>query len=76
VTGVAQRAKRQKDGETMEVDVLVTNGDDVVLIEAKSTLSVGDVKDHLQRLRTFPHFFPEYATHHVFGAVAGCLTVE
>lgn len=76
VTGVAQRVKRQKNGETMEIDVLATNGEYAVLVEAKSTLGVDDVKEHLARLGKFSQFFPEYKDHKVIGAVAGIVIDE
>ena len=69
---VSQRAKsRLDDGRNMEIDILVTNSDSVVLVEVKSTLTVEDVRDHLDRLEQFKEFFPEYREKRVLGAVAG-----
>jgi len=71
VDKISQRVKARKNGRFMEIDVLAINQGYVVLIEAKSTLSVDDVNEHLQNLRGFKFFFPEYADRKVVGAVAG-----
>ena len=54
----SQRVIAQKGGENMEIDVLCVNDEDVLAIEVKSTLSVDDVKEHIERLRSFKRFFP------------------
>ncbi|CAN2042769.1 hypothetical protein GMMP15_910040 [Candidatus Magnetomoraceae bacterium gMMP-15] len=41
-----------------------------------STLSVDNVNDHLERLKKFKHFFPEYINKKVVGAVAGIVVDE
>ena len=60
----------------MEIDLLAHNGDVAVLVEVKSTLSVNDVKVHLQQLADFKTFFPEYADRKLYGAVAGIVIEE
>ncbi|MBF0349137.1 MAG: DUF3782 domain-containing protein [Magnetococcales bacterium] len=74
---VHQRIKANlDDGRTMEIDILVVNTDAVVLVEVKSTLTVADVRDHLERLAQFKEFFPRYGDCRVMGAVAGIVTEE
>ena len=68
---VYPRAEAHKQGETIEIDVLAVGEEHVVMVEVKSTLSVDDVKEHLQELGRFKAFFPEYADRKVLGAVAG-----
>ncbi len=68
---VSRRVLKRKDGDTLEIDVLVVNLGHVVMVEVKSSLRVGDVKELLEDLRRFRHFFPEYADHQLHGAVAG-----
>lgn len=68
---VLQRVKNKLDGETMEIDVLVTNQDHALVVEVKSRLSVQDVKDFIEDLHNFRRFFPEYTQKHLYGAVAG-----
>jgi hypothetical protein len=71
VIGSGQRVKRQIGGETMEIDILLTNGDAVIIVEVKTTLKVSDVKEHIEkRLIPFKRFFPEYRDKKVYGAVA------
>ncbi len=71
VDTVTQRMRRQRNGQHMEIDVLVLSHDDVVLVEAKSTLGIDDVSEHLERLAQFKAFFPEYGQRRLLGAVAG-----
>jgi len=68
---VSQRVKKRRDGDTLEIDVLVVNAGHVVLVEVKASLGVEDVREFLEDLRQFRVFFPEYADHQVHGAVAG-----
>ncbi len=67
----SQRVTSHKGGEEMEIDVLCINEEDVLAIEVKSTLSVDDVNEHIERLNNFKRFFPEYKDKNVLGAVAG-----
>ena len=73
---IYQRAKAHKKGETMEIDILGVNSPYVVLIEAKSTLGADDVKEHMERLKDFKRFFPEYSDKKAIGAVAGIVIDE
>ena len=76
VDTVYQRVKKHKNGDEIEIDILALNGDYAVLIEAKSTLGLDDVKDHIESLCKFKSFFPEYADRKVIGAVAGIVIDE
>lgn len=76
VDRVFQRVKAYKDGEGMEIDILAVDKEYAVLIEAKSSLSVEDVKEHIKRLRSFKKLFPEYRDRKVVGAVAGIVIEE
>ncbi len=76
VEKVSQRIKIHKNGDTMEIDIMVINREYVVLIEAKSTLSVENINEHLENLARFKSFFPEYADRKVIGAVAGIVIDE
>jgi len=71
VIGISQRVKRSKNGDGIEIDLLAINGEYAILIEAKSTLGVDDIKEHIERLGKFAAFFPEYQDRKVIGAVAG-----
>jgi hypothetical protein len=76
VDTVYQRVKRFSDEEGIEVDVMVVGRDYAVLIEAKSTLQVEDVNDHLERIVKFRRLFPEYKDKKVIGAVGGIVIDE
>ena len=76
VDRVYQRVKAHKNGGGLEIDILAVDGEHAVLLEAKSTLGVDDVREHLERLEKFKLFFPEYADRRVIGAVAGIVIDE
>ncbi len=68
---VSQRVKKRLNGETLEIDVLVTNENHVLVVEVKSSLGVNDVKELQSDLNKFRQFFPEYSQKQLYGAVAG-----
>jgi len=65
-----------KNGEEMEIDILAIDKEYAVLIEAKSTLKIEDINDHLENLGKFKRFFPEYGDRKVVGAVGGIVIEE
>ena len=71
---ISQRVKTKLDGgRSMEIDVLVVNNKAAVLVEVKSTLTVSDVQDHIEDMKQFKDFFPQYKKYRVMGAVAGMI---
>ncbi len=68
---VSQRVKKRLDGKTLEIDVLVTNENHVLIVEVKSSLGVNDIKEMIEDLGKFRTFFPEYFQKQLYGAVAG-----
>jgi hypothetical protein len=73
---VHRRTFAERDGDAMEVDLLVVNDTDVVVIEVKSELTVADVNEHLERLARFKKLFPHYRAFKVMGAVAAMVTPD
>ena len=73
---VFRGAYAERDGDAMEIDLLVVNSVDVVLVEVKSELKADDVKEHISRLERFKKLFPQYAGFRVMGAVAGMVVAE
>lgn len=73
---VFPRAYAERDGDAMEIDLLVVNGTDATLIEAKSELRIDDVREHLARLPRFKKLFPQYAAFRIMGAVAATVVPE
>ena len=68
---VQQSITAKRDGEQLEIDLLVVNNENVVVIECKSNLSVEDVNDHLERLEKVKRLLPRYNNCKVLGGVAG-----
>ncbi|MFO1433330.1 MAG: hypothetical protein U1F76_25075 [Candidatus Competibacteraceae bacterium] len=67
---LARNVQAKRNGQAMQVDLMVMNDDTVILVEVKSALSVDDVNEHLQRLAGFKTVFPRYTDARVMGAVA------
>ncbi|MFM7578475.1 MAG: DUF3782 domain-containing protein, partial [Microcystaceae cyanobacterium] len=53
---VSQRVKKRLEGQTLEIDILVTNENHVLVVEVKSSLGVGDVKALSADLSLFRQF--------------------
>ena len=68
---VQQSITAKRDGEQLEIDLLVVNNENVVVIECKSNLSVDDVNEHLERLEKVKRLLPRYNNCKVLGGVAG-----
>ncbi len=60
----------------IQVDLLVINGDEAVVIECKSKLSVDDVNEHIKRIEKFKRFWPEYKHFRLAGAVAAMVAPD
>ena len=57
-------------GERWELDIVVANGNEVVVVEVKTTLKLNDVKDFQKQLKLFTKLVPEHKGKKVYGAVA------
>jgi hypothetical protein len=73
---VHQNIVVKRDGEGIEIDLLVVNNKDVVAIECKSNLSVDDVNEHLERLDKIKRLIPDHKDKRITGAVAGMVIPE
>ncbi len=60
----------ERDGEAIEVDLMVVNETEVVAVECKNKLSVDDVDEHLARLARLRRLLPRYREARLMGAVA------
>ena len=65
-----RRTGRDSQGEKIEVDMTLVNGNTIVVIEVKTTLKVEDVLWHLDKLGRFKEAFKEYAGWNVQGGLA------
>ncbi|MCY4644005.1 MAG: hypothetical protein OXB88_05250 [Bacteriovoracales bacterium] len=70
VQGTSQRIKKFFEGQEHEFDILVHNGDELVVIEVKTTLKVEKVDHFIGKLKNFKKAFSEYADKKIYGAVA------
>jgi hypothetical protein len=62
---------RQNYGERRwEFDIVAINGEEVVVVEVKTTLRVPDLDRFIPRLNEFQELMPEYAARRIYGAVA------
>ncbi|HYQ90686.1 MAG TPA: hypothetical protein VES89_01085 [Candidatus Competibacteraceae bacterium] len=50
---LARNVQAKRNGQAMQIDLMVLNDDAVILVEVKSALSVDAVNEHLQRLAGF-----------------------
>ena len=62
--------------EGIQGDLLLIDGSEAIVVECKSSLSVDDVNEHLDRLGKFKRFWPEYGGFNLFGAVAGMVVPD
>ena len=60
----------KRNGEGVEIDLLVINDDALVAVECKSKLTHAHVDEHLERMEKLKRLFPLYKNHRALGAVA------
>ncbi len=70
---VHRNVSAHRNGEGIEVDLLVINDTVAVAIECKSTLGIDDVNEHLERLDKLKRVLPSNANKQVMGAVTGMI---
>jgi hypothetical protein len=70
---VQRNVSAHRHGEGIEVDLLVVNDTVAVAIECKSTLSIDDVNEHLERMDKLKRVLPAHANKQVMGAVTGMI---
>ena len=60
----------QRNGEGVEIDLLVVNEGTLVAVECKSKLTLAHVDEHLERMEKLKRLLPLYKNHRALGAVA------
>ena len=70
VTYTHTRMQGRYHGEHYEFDILAEDGDEVVVVEVKTTLRPGDVAQFLEQLGRFTTYRPLYRDKKIYGAVA------
>ncbi len=71
VTRSYKNIKIQNKNIDAEFDIVLANGEEVVVVEVKTDMSVDKVKYFMEKLSQFKTYMPEYADKKVYGAVAG-----
>ena len=58
-------------GDThFEFDIIAINGEEVVIVEVKTTLRPKDIRRFIEKLENAKIWMPEYAPNKIYGAVA------
>lgn len=70
VRNLAQRTLERRGGESYEVDIMAVNGEEIVVVEVKTTLRPEDVGRFRSKLGRFKEWWPEYHDRRVYGAMA------
>ena len=73
---VSPNVSIQRDGDAMEIDLLVTNDNVALAVECKSRLGVEDVRVHLVRLEKIKRLMPRLQDSRIMGAVAGMVVLD
>ncbi|MEI7591496.1 MAG: DUF3782 domain-containing protein [Deltaproteobacteria bacterium] len=67
---VSRDINAERDGGKIQIDLLVVNDVELVAVECKSSLSIDDVNEYLERLTKVKILLPQYRDMKVMGAVA------
>ena len=71
VEQTSQNLKGEWEGKKWEIDILAINGEEVVVVEVKTTLTLSYVKNFIQKiLKNFTILNPLYKGKIIYGAVA------
>ena len=70
VTHTLTGLKGRHNGEHVEYDILAENGEEVVVVEVKTTLRPEDVTHFLEQVGKFTTYRPLYKARKIYGAVA------
>ena len=70
VEELTQETSVKRSGENYEFDMIAINGQEVVVVEVKTTLSIDDVTHFIVKMNDFKKVFPRYSDKKVYGAMA------
>ena len=70
IRDTSTRRKGHRDGESYGFDIIAHNGQEIVIVEVKTTLRVGHVETFIERLKKAKGYMPEYEARTVLGAIA------
>jgi len=64
------REKGFYNNRQYEYDIIAKNGDDIVIVEVKTSLKVHHVKEFMKNLEVAKEVLPEYSGKNILGAIA------
>jgi hypothetical protein len=70
VERTVQRADGNYKGQNFEFDIIAINGNEIVIVEVKTTLRPSDITDFHEKLWKAKTYLPEYKEKVIYGAVA------
>ncbi len=70
VRSLAHQTLARRGGESYEVDIVAVNGEEIVVVEVKTTLRPEDVRRFRSKLGRFKEWWSEYRDRTVYGAMA------
>ena len=70
VNNTMERVSGNVDGENFEYDIIAENGNEVVIVEVKTTLRVEDVNDFHRKVWKAKRYLPRYKDNVIYGAIA------
>jgi len=70
IRDTSTRRKGCRGGESYEFDIIAHNGQEIVLVEVKTTLRVGQVEAFVECLKKTKGYMPEYEACRILGAIA------
>jgi len=70
VESIVPRRKGNKNGQNYEFDLIAINGNEMVIVEVKTTLRPDDIDEFNKKLWNAKTYMPEYHDKIVYGAVA------
>ena len=60
INDIAREREKRVGEATYEFDIIAVDGDEMVVVDVKSTLDVGDLDNFIQKIKIFRDIFPEY----------------
>jgi len=63
VYDTSTRRKGCREGENYEFDIIAHNGEEIIIVEVKTTLRAGLVEKFIERLHQAKRYLPEYRNH-------------
>lgn len=70
ISDTSQRRAGTHEGKQYEFDIIAHNGNEIVIVEVKSTLNISAVKDFLENLQMAKVWLHEYKDYKIYGAIA------